>query len=242
MRFSVRRRYTLPRMPYIERKWIVLVVMILVVIWVFNKVETHLKPTLLAIAEARATAIATTTINNVINEEIAKDTDYQSLVSVKVDNRGRVVLMQPNTVEFNRIASHITIKVQEGLQKIQEEKIRIPVGQVFGSQILASYGPKITITVIPIGTVQVKVIDSFEQAGINQTKHMIYISANTQVRIVIPLVSKSVDVATRVPISEYVVIGEVPNTYVQFPLPLAGMLKNGETNGQNGQTCIPNQN
>lgn len=230
MRYAVRRRISLPKLPRISKRWLTLFILTGLFIYVFYMMESHLKPTLLAIAEARATAIATTTINNVINEEISTGTDYQSLLSVKVDDRGRVVLMQPNTVEFNRLASHVTIKVQEKLRLISEEKIRIPFGQVLGSQILASYGPKITVTVIPIGTVQVKVMDTFEQAGINQTKHEIYIVANTQVRIVVPLVSKSVEVITRVPISEYVVIGEVPNTYVQFPFPLPNLLKNGEAN------------
>lgn len=228
MRYAVRRRLLLPKFPNVSKKWLMLFAFTGLLIYVFFRVESHLKPTLLAIAEARATAIATTTINNVINEQISQGTEYQNMVSVKVDDRGRVVLMQPNTVEFNRLASHITIKVQDRLRQISEEKIRIPFGQVLGSKILASYGPDITVTVIPIGTVQVKVIDTFEQAGINQTKHEIYIVANTQVRIVVPLVSKSVEVITRVPISEYVVIGEVPNTYVQFPFPLSNLFKNGE--------------
>lgn len=235
MRFSVRKRLLLSGLPKISRRWVLLICTALAVLYIFRTAENHLKPTLLTIAEARATAIATTTINNVINEEIASGANHQDLVTVKVDNRGRVVLMQPNTVEFNRLASHITIKVQDGLRKIQEEKIRIPIGQVLGSQILASYGPKITVTVIPIGTVQVKVMDTFEQAGINQTKHMIYIMADTQVRIVVPLVSKSVNVITRVPIAEYVVMGEVPNTYVQFPFPFNELTKNGENTLQNGQ-------
>lgn len=235
MRYAVRRRLLLPKLPKVSKKWLLIFVLTGFAIYMFYVTESHLKPTLLAIAEARATAIATTTINNVINEQISKGTDNQNLLSVKVDDRGRVVLMQPNTVEFNRLASHVTIQVQESLRQISEEKIRIPFGQVLGSQILASYGPKITVTVIPIGTVQVKVIDTFEQAGINQTKHMIYIVANTQVRIVVPLVSKSVEVVTRVPISEYVVMGEVPNTYVQFPFPLSNLLKNGENGNGNGQ-------
>jgi sporulation protein YunB len=238
MRYTVRRRISLPKLPNISKKWLMLFLVSGLIVYAFYVSESHLKPTLLAIAEARATAIATTTINNVINEQISQGLDYQNLVSVKVDDRGRVVLMQPNTVEFNRLASHVTIKVQESLRQISEEKIRIPFGQVLGSQILASYGPKITVTVIPIGTVQVKVIDTFEQAGINQTKHMIYIVANTQVRIVVPLVSKSVEVITRVPISEYVVMGEVPNTYVQIPFPLSNLFKNGEGTGSingNGQ-------
>lgn len=235
MRYAVRRRISLPRIPGVSKKWLIIFLFGGLIVYGFCIIEGHLKPTLLAIAEARATAIATTTINNVVNEEISQGMNYQNLVSVKVDDRGRVVLMQPNTVEFNRLASHVTIKVQEGLRQIAEEKIYIPFGQVLGSQILASYGPKISVTVIPIGTVQVKVIDTFEQAGINQTKHMIYIVANTQVRIVVPLVSKSVEVITRVPISEYVVMGEVPNTYVQIPFPLSNMFKNGDGMGNGNE-------
>jgi len=194
--------------------------------------ETHLKPTLLAIAEAKATLIATQSINSVINESVNLSIDPKKLVNITLDSRGRVVLIQPNTMEFNKIAADTTIKVQNILKDIGEEKINIPMGQILGSQLLASVGPNITITVIPVGTVQVKVIDKFEQAGINQTRHMVYLIATTQIRIVVPLVSKSVSVNTQVPIAEYVVVGEVPSTYMQFPFPLPNGINGGDNNSE----------
>ena len=227
MRFSVRRRRTIPLFP------IALIIAVIVMVFFFWKAETHLKPTLMAIAEARATLIATQAINNVINNRVSLTIDPKTLLNVTLDERGRVVLIQPNTMEFNRLGADTTIKVQEALKEITEEKIRIPIGQVLGSQFLASMGPKITVTIIPVGTVQVKVIDKFEQAGINQTRHMVYLVATTQVRIVVPLVSQSVRVNTQVPIAEYVIVGEVPNTYVQFPFPLEGSTPNGDTDNGN---------
>ncbi|WP_232199094.1 sporulation protein YunB [Thermosinus carboxydivorans] len=199
-------------------------------VYVFWRVEVHLKPTLMAIAEARATAIATQTINNVINDKVSRTIDPQTLVTVRFDSKGRVVLIQPNTMEFNKLAADTTIKVQDALHIITEEKIYIPIGQVLGSQILASWGPKILVTIIPVGTVQVKVVDKFEQAGINQTRHMVYLMATTQIHIVVPLVSKSISVHTQVPVAEYVVVGEVPNTYVQFPFPLPNDAHGGNGN------------
>jgi sporulation protein YunB len=190
--------------------------------------ETHLKPTLLAIAETKATFIATQSINQVISDRVSLNIDPQTLMNVTLDSRGRVVLIQPNTMEFNKIAADTTIKVQDKLKEISEEQINIPMGQIFGSQLLASMGPNITVTVIPVGTVQVKVIDKFEQAGINQTRHMIYLIATTQIRIVVPLVSKSISVDTQMPIAEYVVVGDVPNTYVQFPFPFPNNLSENE--------------
>ena len=211
MRFQIRKKRKFPSIT------VIIVLAISILFYMLWFVELHLKPTLLAIAEARATLIATQSINHVINDKVSKEIDPQTLVLIKVDNQGRVVLIQPNTMEFNKLAADTTIKVQEVLEKLSEEKINIPIGQVLGSQFLASMGPQITVTIIPIGTVQVKVIDKFEQAGINQTKHMVYLVATTNVKIVVPLVSKSVSVDTQVPVAEYVVVGEVPSTYVQFP-------------------------
>lgn len=229
MRFSVRKRRNLSFITFFTFFLGVLFIA------VFAFIETNLKPTLLAIAEAKATLVATQAINDVITQQISPSLDPQNLVNVKLDNRGRVVLIQPNTMEFNRLAADTTIKVQDTLRNITDEKIQIPAGQVFGSQLLASLGPKITVTIIPIGTVQVKVFDKFEQAGINQTRHMVYLVATTQVRIVVPLVSKSVNVNTQMPIAEYVVVGEVPSTYVQFPFPIPNELNELNGNDTSGK-------
>lgn len=211
MRFQLRKKR---KFPYVTS---IIVAFILIFFYLLWFVELHLKPTLMTIAETRATLIATQSINKVINEKVSNKIDPQTLIIVKVDNQGRVVLIQPNTMEINKLAAEATIQVQEVLERLSEEKIKIPIGQVLGSQFLASMGPPVTVTIIPMGTVQVKVVDKFEQAGINQTKHMVYLIATTQVKIVVPLVSKSVSVDTQVPVAEYVVVGEVPSTYVQIP-------------------------
>ncbi|MBP2629185.1 MAG: sporulation protein YunB [Firmicutes bacterium] len=213
-------RFVVSKKRKISSLTVMFTIIFIIFIAIFWMMEIHLKPTLLAIAEAKATLIATQSINSVINESVNLSIDPKKLVNITLDSRGRVVLIQPNTMEFNKIAADTTIKVQNILREIGEEKINIPMGQIFGSQLLASVGPNITVTVIPVGTVQVKVIDKFEQAGINQTRHMVYLIATTQIRIVVPLVSKSVSVNTQVPIAEYVVVGEVPSTYMQFPFPL----------------------
>jgi len=214
MRFSVKQRRGIPAL------FLIMIIAGTIITGTFWLTETHLKPTIITIAEARATFIATQAINKVINEKVSATIDPQTLVFVKFDSKGKVVLIQPNTMEFNKLAADTTMQVQDALKAIKEEKIYIPLGQVIGSQLLASYGPKIAVTLLPIGTVNVKVVDRFEQAGINQTRHRVYLVATTQVRIVVPMVSKSVEVETQVPVAESVIVGEVPNTYVQMPFPL----------------------
>ena len=142
--------------------------------------------------------------------------ESKDLLDVKLDNQGKIVFIQPNTMEFNRLSAEITIDVQKTLQDLSRENIEIPLGQITGSQILASIGPNINVAVIPVGVVKIKTINNFEQAGINQTKHMISLAAETEVKIVVPMISKSSVVNTQVPIAEYVIVGDVPNTYVHL--------------------------
>ena len=189
---------------------------ILILFYLFWVMETHLKPSILAIAEARAIGIATQSINKVIEDKVKNKVESKDLLDVKLDNQGKIVFIQPNTMEFNRLSAEITIDVQKTLQDLSRENIEIPLGQITGSQILASIGPNINVAVIPVGVVKIKTINNFEQAGINQTKHMISLAAETEVKIVVPMISKSSVVNTQVPIAEYVIVGDVPNTYLHL--------------------------
>jgi sporulation protein YunB len=180
----------------------------------FNIIEKNLKPTILAIAKAHAEQIAIRAIQNAVNERVAKSVEYKDLIFIRTDNRGRIVLMQANTIKINSLAANTTLDIQKSLSKLEGKVISIPLGQVLKSQLLASYGPKINVTLVPIGTVKVKIVDDFLQAGINQTRHRLYLNVFGKVKIVIPLVSDFVEVASQIPIAETIIVGEVPQTYL----------------------------
>lgn len=180
----------------------------------FVVVEVRLKPTLLELAEARARAVATTAVNSALSETGAVDIKYEDLMDWKTDGHGNIVAVQPNTGEINRIAAKTTTRVQEALREIEGVRISVPIGQVFGSALLAHMGPWLTVTVVPIGVVSTAVTDQFETAGINQLRHRVYLEIEAYVKILVPLVTSNVRVMTSMPIAESIILGEVPNVYV----------------------------
>lgn len=179
-------------------------------------VDARLAPALTQMAEAKAMVIATEAINNAVNKNIALSIRYEDLMAFKLDGHGNVVAVQPNTGEINRLASETTLQVQNTLAQVKRAKISIPLGQVFGTQVLATLGPQIPVNVVPIGTVTSKVVDTFETAGINQIRHRISVEIETMVRVVVPLSMRYVKVKTEVPITEAVLLGEVPQVYVDL--------------------------
>lgn len=185
--------------------------------------ERALFPTILTMAKARAVQTAVTTVNGAIREHLVQTgVDYQDLVQLHRNNDGRIVMMQANTLKITELAADFALASEHALINLERESFSIPVGQVLGSQLLATYGPRIPVRIIPVGAVQVDMVDRFEAAGINQTRHRIYLDLDSYVRIAVPWQQTEVQISTRVPLVENVIIGEVPDTFVTLDGGLLG--------------------
>lgn len=196
--------------------WILLVFLFCGSIFYF--IEHNLFPTILAIAEAKAVQLAVKTVNEAVRNRILSRTlRYEDLIAIHKDSEGHVVLMQADTVKITEMATDVAVTVEKTLAELQKDEFEIPLGQVLGSQILANYGPRIKVRIIPVGSVKVEILDNFQSAGINQTRHRFFLHLDTQVKIVVPLQEKEVRVASDVPLVENVIVGTVPDTFVNVP-------------------------
>jgi len=189
---------------------------VILMLLVFYSMETRLAPLVLKFAEVRAQGIATKAITRVINEEVIPSISYESLVKIDKDSTGRVSVMQPNIVEINRVLATAVAAIQDEIGEIREIKVQIPLNQVLGAELFLNVGPRITAYVTAVGTVQGNVTEEFSEAGINQTRHVVYIDIAFQMHIVVPFVRSTKEVHTRLPVAQAIIVGGVPNTYVRI--------------------------
>lgn len=186
-------------------------------------VEQALFPTILAIAEARAVQMAVEATQSAVRDYLQEHRiTYGDLVGIEKDRAGRTVLLHVNAPRVSEIAAGLAIAAERALARLEEREFGIPLGQALGSQLLATYGPRIGVRLIPAGDVKVDLLDRFEEAGINQTRHHIALKLDTRVRIVVPWQKTEVRVATQVPLVDSVILGAVPSTYVSLPGGLFG--------------------
>ena len=126
------------------------------------------------------------------------------------------MLIQPNTIILNQMMADTTIETTKALDKLSIDTIEIPLGQITGSKILAGYGPKMKVKIIPVGQVYVDVLNKFDAAGINQTRHLIYFNISSKVKVAVPFINEEINVSTTIPLAESIIIGEVPETYINI--------------------------
>ena len=183
----------------------------------FLWIDNELRPTLYIIAENKINRHATTIISRTV-ENIIKEQGQEALrVHTILDERGKVILVQPDTTQYNAITAAITNNIETELSALADIPINIPLGQLSKISFLAGRGPEIPIYMKPTGKIIVRPQNQFEHIGINQTKHSMYIDIMIEIRIIIPFTEETTTVQTTIPLTEYIVVGDVPQTYVEIP-------------------------
>ncbi|KGJ49212.1 sporulation protein [Clostridium sp. NCR] len=195
----------------------IIIFLISTLIGTFIYIDNKLRPTITVIAETKAEELANKSINKAVASVIDNSVKYEDLINVKTGENGKITMMQANSIAMNEIASQVALEIQSEMKKIKTTSTYIPIGTALGSPLLAKYGPKIKVSIEPIGNVYVDFGTDFESSGINQTRHRIYLKAKTQVKVVVPLTTSTKEVKNQIPICETVIVGDVPQSYVNVP-------------------------
>ena len=68
--------------------------------------------------------------------------------------------------------------------------------------------------IVPVGAVSTEFMSEFSSAGINQTRHRIFLKLDTTVQMVIPTGTQTARVSAQVPVAESIIVGAVPDSFV----------------------------
>ena len=200
-----------------------LVLLIVVAIVLALNVYWHSTlPTLIEITQAKVSAQTILVVNEAVSHVLNTMDNISNLVAIERDNNGNVVLFTANTSAVNSIARQTAIVSKGKLDQLAKEQIEIPFGTISGIPLFSEMGPEIVITVTPIGAVNCTINSTFESVGINQTLHRMYIEVSCQIDIIIPTAKHTITPTVSILVSESIIVGSVPDTYLAGGLHLGG--------------------
>lgn len=180
-------------------------------------VEVSIKPTLASICEVKAKVIATQIINDTVREELNKDALKEQILIPTYDRDGRVNMIRTDALVMNTISSNIARNVQQKIVDLKNQSFSIPLFTALDSQLLAGQGPKLNFTILHQGSVLVDFVTEFAESGINQTRYKIYITVDVEISVLSPVTTSSTTVGSNVLIAEVVIVGDVPDSYMNLP-------------------------
>jgi len=191
-----------------------LVILLCLALLTFVFIDRNINPAIITFSEARIQSIAQVAIIDAVKDTLGSNIKYTDFVNVLTDTDGNVAMIQANTMKMNDLAAQVSNIAQETIRSKGDEGIAIPLGTITGSKLLAGMGPKIPVRIISFPAVSTDFESEFEYSGINQTRHKIYLTLQARIRIAIPLNTADINISSRVPVTETIIVGDVPHTYI----------------------------
>ena len=154
--------------------------------------------------------------NDAIARQIAQgDIQYDRIVFFEKDLDGRITALKTNMSEVNRLKTDILNIINDEILALDNSDIGIPLGSLFFPELLSGKGPAIPVRILSIRNSDANFVSDFSQAGINQTLHRLNMEVSIDVAVLVLGQTASFTVSSEVVVAETVIVGDVPQTYLQ---------------------------
>jgi len=165
----------------------------------------------IALSDARDAAIDT--VNEAMLLMMTRGTyDYDYFVDIGTGADGQVVSLNANMSRINAFSSALLDYV--GQLDRKNIQVEIPVGNLTGSSLLLGKGPNVVVHMIMLTSPHIEFRSELASAGINQTEHHLLLDVVVDIDVLVPWGTLSTQAITEVLIAQTVIVGSVPNLYV----------------------------
>ena len=204
------------RKPYGKaKKYIFIAVCLLLIsLTLFLLIDARLRPMIRSTATVQAQSYAAVAAGTDIPSILTNtDTGYNRLVSIKRSADGNIVSIETDAMRINLLKSKINSAVAKNLSGLSAKELGIPIGSLTGLALLNGRGPKISTVISITGSAQTSFFDTFDDAGINQTRHQLFLKTTATMLIVFPGETVTAAYTYTTLVAETIIVGKVPEMY-----------------------------
>jgi sporulation protein YunB len=199
------------------RRIIVLLVLVLAVFTLaFIYLRSRYRDVIRELAETQVKNTTSDLTNDAIAKQIADGVvQYDRIVYFEKDLDGRITALKTNIGEVNRLKTDILNIINDEILALDNSDIGIPLGSLFLPELLSGRGPAIPVHILSIRNSDATFQSNFTQAGINQTLHQVTMEVSIDVSVLVLGQTASFTLESQVVVAETVIVGQVPNTFLQ---------------------------
>lgn len=158
--------------------------------------------------------------NDAIAKQIADGKiEYDRIVYFEKDLDGRITALKTNMTEMNRLKTDILDIINSEILSLDSSDIGVPLGSIFLSELISGRGPTIPVDILSIRNADANFVSRFTQAGINQTLHQVQMEVSIDVSVLVLGETVCFTMTSEVVVAETVIVGSVPETYLQTTAP-----------------------
>lgn len=193
-----------------------LIVLLVAAVLLFLMLRSRYREVIRELAETQVKNTTSDLTNDAIAKQIADGIiQYDRIVYFEKDLDGRITALKTNMSEVNRLKTDILNIINDEILALDTSDIGIPLGSLFLPELLSGKGPAIPVHILSIRNSDASFASAFSQAGINQTLHQLTMLVSVDVAVLVLGQTSSFTITSEVVVAETVIVGDVPNTFLQ---------------------------
>ena len=177
--------------------------------------ERALRPMLAAAARYQVRSQVTAAVEQWAARDLQeRGVDYSDFVTITRNEAGEITALSADMARLNLLRAELSAHLLERLEDSQLE-LTIPVGSLLPIEPTWARGPELHLRALALGTASAEFESEFTSAGINQTRHRLWLELSVPVTVLLPGGGEELTVDSRLCVAETVIVGQVPQTWFQ---------------------------
>lgn len=176
--------------------------------------NTSLRPQLVALTEAQIRNYLTQAADRSLTQTLEEDLSYRDMVTLQAGENGEPAALTTDTLHLNRLRSAVLDDIIAQVDSLDDHSLSVPLGTLTGIDFLSALGPRLPVKVISVASVEGTFRNDFLSGGINQTLHRVILDVAMAAKLLLPGGVVEITVSVPVCVTETVIVGQVPQTYV----------------------------
>lgn len=177
--------------------------------------ECALRPVLAAAARYQVRSQVTAAVEQWAARDLQeRGVDYSDFVAITRNEAGEITALSADMARLNLLRAELSAHLLERLEDSRLD-LTIPVGSLLPLEPTWARGPELHLRALALGTASAEFESEFTSAGINQTRHRLWLELSVPVTVLLPGGGEELTVDSRLCVAETVIVGQVPQTWFQ---------------------------
>ncbi len=191
-----------------------IVVVFLIISIISVLVDIKLRPVIQTVGGNALKNTLSNVLDGTVNEMVdSLGIKYNDMVNIEKNNDGTIAAITLNSTCVNGYKADISDGCSDKLSNFNETVVPVPLGSIIGGAFFNGRGACMEICATIYGFAVTDVISRFESAGINQTRHTIYLNVSASAHAYMGLCHLNETVDETIILVETIIVGTVPESY-----------------------------
>ena len=195
----------------------VVAILLICTVGIFTFIEFRIGKVRDELSALEANSVASSALTAGLEKALADyKLNYSDIVSFTYDGQGTIKSLSTDIITLNTLGNKIGSNTDEYINTVGTYKIALPASALLGIQLVSGIGPDLSFYVTMRGITSTSFENRFEAAGVNQTRHQIFLNVKIRTHVIFAGEVSIVEYKSNICIAESIIVGVTPSTFANF--------------------------